>query len=97
MKIVIDIPDEEYERIQAMDWKNGDRLYPYETIAIHNGTQLPKGHGRLIDADDLVRFISHHAYPIRYDCNSIEQGMSITGINQCINESPTIIEADKEG
>ena len=54
MKIVIDIPDEEYERIQAMDWKNGDRWYSYETIAIHNGTPLPKGHGDLIDYGYVV-------------------------------------------
>lgn len=62
--------------------------------AFRNSTLLPKGHGRLIDAENLFGFILHHTYPIRYDCNSIEQGMSMTGINQCINESPTIIEAD---
>lgn len=45
MRLVIDIPDDEYERIQAMDWKNGHRWYSYETIAIHNGTPLPKGYG----------------------------------------------------
>ncbi len=53
MKIVIDIPDEEYERIQAMDWKNGHRWYSYETIAIHNGTPLPEGHGDLVDYEEL--------------------------------------------
>lgn len=83
MKIVIDIPEEVFDEILR--------------VAVRNDTPLPKGHGDLKDADDLVRFVSHYAYPIRYDCNSIEQGMSITGINQCINESPTIIEADKGG
>lgn len=86
MKIVIDIPDAEYERIQAMDWKNGDRWYPYETIAIHNGTQLPKGHGRLIDADELKK----HKY---HDYARFDNAVSVTQIDW----ADTIIEADKDG
>ena len=55
MQIVIDIPDEMY------DWY--DNGFPDENDAenlwqiIKNGTPLPKGHGRLIDADDIDNHI----------------------------------------
>ena len=50
MQLVIDIPDEEYRRIVYIDIF---KLRGY----IENGTQLPKGHGRLIDANNLPRDI----------------------------------------
>lgn len=60
-------------------------------MAIKNGTPLPKGHGRLIDADELYDgFIDGTE---GYDCqtwNRIE-------IGDIIEDAPTIIEADKEG
>lgn len=55
MQIVIDIPDEIYKDIESRDWKNTiwarDSLMRY----IHEGVVLPKHHGRLIDADRLMR------------------------------------------
>ena len=36
--------------------------------------------------DGLIDFIKEHSYPIRYGTNSIEQGMTITGIEQAIKE-----------
>lgn len=55
MQIVIDIPDEIYKDIESRDWKNTiwarDSLMRY----IHEGVVLPKYHGRLIDADRLMR------------------------------------------
>ena len=36
--------------------------------------------------DGLVDYIKDHSYPIRYDTNSIEQGMTVTGIEQAIRE-----------
>lgn len=55
--------------------------------AIQRGTPLPKGHGRLIDSDELKRIIQE---------NDV---LNMTGFNVrlCdINNTPTIIEADKE-
>ena len=46
MQIMIDIPKEEYERLAYIDIL---KLRTY----IENGVPLPKGHGRLIDADAL--------------------------------------------
>ena len=53
MKLIVDIPEETYNDIQSRDWKNGELVFSEEWKAIHNGTPLPKGHGRLIDADSL--------------------------------------------
>ena len=36
--------------------------------------------------DGLIKYIKDHSYPVRYDTNSIEQGMTITGIEQAIKE-----------
>ena len=52
--------------------------------AIINGTPLPKGHGRLIDADSLEDYIKEDAdewdkYALAY-----------------VEDAPTIIEADTE-
>ncbi len=62
----------------------------YIMHAIINGTPLPKGHGRLIDADELYEdFIDGTE---GYDCqtwNRIE-------ISDIIEDAPTIIGADKE-
>lgn len=54
MQIVIKIPEEQYNTIKS-DLYN---TFPAEMKkwgleAIRNGTPLPKGHGRLIDADAL--------------------------------------------
>ena len=57
IELVIRISEEKYKDIQGRDWKNGKKWFSEEWQAIHNGTPLQKGHGRLIDAD---KFISEH-------------------------------------
>ena len=54
MQIVIDIPKELYKANHR--GLEAEELWDLR-IAIKNGTPLPKGHGRLIDAD---KFISEH-------------------------------------
>ena len=78
MQIVIDIPEYLYKAIQS--YKNPTK----EETAIANGTPLPKGHGRLIDAD---RFINDFAC-----CGYIED-MDVDYFRTVV---PTIIEADTE-
>ena len=54
MQIVIDIDDNLYTRL----FDNGGDDYDYAVdmaTAIRKGTPLPEGHGRLIDADALVK------------------------------------------
>lgn len=86
IELVIKIPEglkkdfelEQWTALSCMEMKD----------ALMNGTPLPKGHGRLIDADELKRIIQE---------NDV---LNMTGFNVrlCdINNTPTIIEADREG
>jgi len=81
MQIVIDIDEEQYNTIKS-DLYN---TFPVEMKkwgleAIRNGTPLPKGHGRLIDADALI-----------FNADYYEPLIS----KRDFDFAPTIIEADK--
>lgn len=85
MQIVIDIGEAIYkECIPYKDTPIISNLANYNSEIIHavaNGTPLPKGHGDLKDADEMKRRMG----------NLDGVGM----IGRCIDEFPTIIEADK--
>ena len=86
MKIVIEIDDNLYTRL----FDNGiDNYDDAEDMAkaIRKGTPLPKGHGRLIDEDE-----------IKWDELWIENqyGRCCVGYAADLVHTPTIIEADKE-
>lgn len=89
MKLIIDIPENMYKDIQSRDWKNGELVFSDEWKAIHNGIPLPKGHGRLIDADELLT--SERPKGIADDV------WKESHIYKLLSNVPTIIEADKEG
>lgn len=99
MQIVIDITEKLYKALKQDD-NEGDAWDAVE--AIINGTPLPKGHGRLIDADALKT-----AYGLecatKYGNESKEQQahsydtMMLYEIADMLDYAPTIIEADKEG
>ena len=56
MKLIIEIPDNyDLSKIQ-----NGSIASRIILNAVANGTPLPKGHGRLIDADDIDNHIMGH-------------------------------------
>ena len=89
MHIVIDIPDDLYYEIQAYKTIFDEHNSELATV-INDGKLLPKGHGRLIDADELYGdFIDGTE---GYDCqtwNRIE-------IGDIIENVPTIIEGSEE-
>ena len=69
MQIVINIPEEIVKAIQ-----NGkDYRYDIHTV-IAQGTPLPKGHGRLIDADKLDRIMYHKAFETDSDMQKWDSG-----------------------
>lgn len=80
MQIVIEIPSAMYNDIKS--GKDGYSNYVHTAVRI--GTPLLKGHGRLIDANELKT-----AFPcgesVRTEC-----------VRATIDYAPTIIEADKE-
>lgn len=51
----------------------------------------------LISRQAAIDFIKKHSYPVRYDGNSIEQGMTLTGIEQALKEAPSIRPEQKTG
>lgn len=88
MKIVIELNEEDREKIKNAHKGFFLDLYKVMTNAINNGFEIPKGHGRLIDADELL--------DCSYEIDSI-YGVYDKVVNvDDINNAPTIIEADKE-
>lgn len=87
MKIVIDIPEEVKQTFDnAKNEDLYDNYYDYNSLigkAIRNGTPIPKGCGRLIDAD---AYIDKHEECGWLDDISVDEFNTIT---------PTIIEANK--
>lgn len=85
MKIVIDIPEDTYKDIiesgfieRGFIWDEDKEVV---TQAVKNGTPLSRGHGNLIDYDDLIAKLD------RYGRKDIKYQLPY---------SPTIISADKE-
>ena len=90
MQIVIDIPEDIYEHWRTMksiisEYHNYKEYMSKVHAAIADGTPLPKGHGRLIDADALSDYV-HYTEPTPL----------YPYISGALNNAPTIIEADKE-
>ena len=74
MKLVIRIPEELYGQLVELENPT------YLAQCVINGKQLPKGHGRLIDADELLK---QPLDVVNYPSNYVKTAL-------------TIIEADKE-
>jgi hypothetical protein len=90
MQVVINIDEVIYKRI--LPYKNLPIIsnlcndYPEITYAIANGVPLPKGHGRLIDAD-----------AINLKDISPADGFSVYGATaEDIDLTPTVLEAESE-
>ena len=90
MKLVIDIDDKVYgllkyfEKGLGLDNKKDDDVKTALMRAVLNGIPLPKGHGRLIDADELKK----HKY---HDSNRYENAVAVAQIDW----AETVIGADK--
>ncbi len=84
VELLIKIPEEVRVAITRMGLlRISDEMQKKVDKAIQRGTPLPKGHGRLIDADALLkehRLFDTYPFP-----------------STTIDNAPTIIEADKEG
>ena len=76
MKLMINVPKEEYKRVMDGKWE-GNPLADY----IENGKPIQKGHGDLIDRQELLKSTLCKTFGLR----SVD-----------IENAPTIIEADTE-
>ena len=61
MQIVIDIPKDAYKEIYNGQFDIGGYFKANLRDAFRHGTPLPNGHGRLIDADALIKSIENKA------------------------------------
>ena len=96
MKIIIDIPEDVIESTKSSP--NYYPTYHFEKIwkAIVNGTPLPKGHGRLIDADAFLKDNDDYTGWILYSKAWGGENGYKDALEDLVTEAPTIIEADKE-
>ena len=101
MQIVINIPDYDYSQIKEYYEKNDtvEATYSY----IYHGTPLPKGHGRLIDADNVIPLALKEKTLVLKDTNLIAISSRefvidylLRDVRDYINNMPTIIEADEK-
>jgi hypothetical protein len=82
IEIVIKIPKEDWKFIKESD---GCRFSRTIIDAVINGTPLPKGHGRIIDTDDIALIDEQFYVPSDYYV-----------AESAIDHASTIIGADKE-
>jgi len=89
MEIVIKIDDNIYKSI-----KNNGCIYEEENeevaLSIIGGTPLPKGHGRLIDLEEVR---DRYVNIIKVSNSELE---NLRMLAEILDTSPTIIEADTE-
>ena len=93
VELVIKIPEDYYE-ILKYDVEHGNDYKPIVLIA--NGIPLPKGHGRLIDADTLKKDDEITEW---ISLNPVRTGKMLKSFSELfikkIDATKTIIEADK--
>ncbi len=107
MKLVIDIPEERYKDMQRIAEVQLERNH-FQTAEqiIAYGTPLPKGHGRLIDADAFIARLEDASKRQQYkkllidDCLTVDDVFkaiieSLQNVGLANGDTPTIIEADK--
>ena len=86
-----------------IDWLNKDLCYRVDVGYWLNNTNVKvEVIGNIYDNDmqidkdtyinkyQALKLFEKHSYPVKYDGNSIEQGMTITGIRQVINELSSV-------
>lgn len=106
-KLIIDIPDAKYNYFMYSEDFDSDDVYDAIEY-ICNGTPLPKGHGRLIDADAFIAMMEDASKKQKYKELLIDDRLTVDDVFKAIIESllneglaegdaPTIIEADREG
>lgn len=88
MKLIVDIPERVYDRTKNMTESDYDEYTAMR--AISHGIPLPKTHGKLIDADALVRKAYEEAQGMTNNNFGIE-------VDWLVDKTPAIIEAESEG
>ncbi len=87
MQIVMEIDEKLYNYMQTEKYdEHLDKRFDYQIrFAVKDGVPLPKGHGRLIDADALLKDVRDNS----------ESYFADDFAHEWVDVAPTIIEADK--
>ena len=94
-KILVEIPDDLYNEIKQTQMfisgmRSGKTLLYTLMSSVANGAQIQKGHGRLIDENNVIEWLKDKdIIKMSYQENNARKDMQ--------KSIPTIIEADKEG
>ena len=91
MQIIIDVPEDEYNKICSGNFDADGYFKMNLKEAFRNAISLPKGHGRLIDADEY----KEHLYACEINGRPLHT-MELDERLATVDDAPTIIEADKE-
>lgn len=87
--VVIRIPEEWIEQFKAFKYPS-----TLETVILQ-GIVLPKGHGRLVDADEMVKILRKSEY--YQEKRGDFYGADVTSrVKNFIEDTETVIAADKE-
>lgn len=89
MKVVIDIPEEDYKDLMNEEWISA--LNDYQ-LMIRNGKPLPKGHGDLIDRDFVVNILERE---VEYAEDLARHRTLNYILDVVIDGAKTVIPADK--
>ena len=101
IELVIKMPEDDYKRF-GYEYREeatiSKRINDIILDAFCNGTLLPKGHGRLIDADKIANEVNARKDNWDRHGNEYESGRyeSYDCVVDMIDDAPTIIEADKK-
>lgn len=92
MQIVIDINENDYKTLMINGGNCSFSMAERIIDSVYQGEKLPKGHGRLIDADWVLnKMDTTDAQPrTQNECYAWDFAKTL------FKSSPTIIEADKE-
>jgi hypothetical protein len=101
MKIVIDIPKHIYEHAKEQSEDSNDEWDAMRAIA--NGIPLPKGHGRLVDADAFIAMLEDASKRQKYNELLIDDYLTVDDVFKAVigsllnkglaeGDAPTIIE-----
>lgn len=92
IELVIKIPKKTYEQLKFLN-EQGFGTVIDELVV--NGTPLPKGHGRLIDAEELCKGLMKRWNTANERLETLISEVMSDVVTPIIVSTPTIIEADK--
>lgn len=93
MKLVIELDKIAYDLLTGKIETANIDLFSTLIQAVQNGTPLPKGHGRIMDVDKIIKKMEEREEQLKdnrsmYETSCVETALDMFG--------ETIIEADKE-